>query len=150
MISQLFELSRQMIVQNDRPFRRYLMGKAPFASRCTMLTGQRGVGKTTCMIQHLADQYPDFQSSRRCLYLPVDHFVVAQRAIYDIATDFANGGGELLCLDEIHKSPTWSRDLKSIIDTFPSLSVVTSGSSMLQLHKGSHKLSGSRSSFQKP
>jgi predicted AAA+ superfamily ATPase len=141
MISQLFELSRQMVRQAHRPFRRYSMAQDSFASRCTMLTGQRGVGKTTCLVQHLVDQYPDYLSSRRCLYLPVDHFVVAQRAIYDIATDFANGGGELLCLDEVHKCPTWSRDLKSIIDTLPGLRVVASGSSMLQLHIGSHDLS---------
>ena len=106
-----------------------------------MLTGQRGVGKTTCLVQFMRDQYPDYLSSRRCLYLPVDHFIVAQSAIYDIATDFCNGGGELLCLDEVHKSPTWSRDLKSLIDTFPELKVVASGSSMLQLNKGSHDLS---------
>ncbi|MEI8284171.1 MAG: AAA family ATPase [bacterium] len=106
-----------------------------------MLIGQRGVGKTTCLVQHLVDQYPDYLSSRRCLYLPVDHFVVAQKAIYEIASDFANEGGDLLCLDEVHKSSTWSRDLKSIIDSFPSLRVVASGSSMLQLHKGSHDLS---------
>jgi predicted AAA+ superfamily ATPase len=141
MISQLFELSRQMVMQNHRPFRRYLMRHDPFSSPCTMLIGQRGVGKTTCLVQHLVDRYPDYLSSRRCLYLPVDHFVVAQKAIYEIATDFANEGGELLCLDEVHKSSTWSRDLKSIIDSFPSLRVVASGSSMLQLHKGSHDLS---------
>jgi len=141
MISRFFELGRQIVLQNHRPYRRYLMGQNPFPSRCTMLTGQRGVGKTTCLVQHLVDQYPDYLSSRRCLYLPVDHFVVAQSAIYDIATDFANGGGELLCLDEVHKCPTWSRDLKSIIDTLPGLRVVASGSSMLQLHKGSHDLS---------
>jgi predicted AAA+ superfamily ATPase len=141
MISQLFELSRQMVTQNHRPFRRYLMGQDPFASRCTLLTGQRGVGKTTCLVQHLVDRCPDFLTSKRCLYLPVDHFVVAQKPVFEIATDFVNGGGELLCLDEVHKSPTWSRDLKSILDTLPSLKVVASGSSMLQLHKGSHDLS---------
>jgi predicted AAA+ superfamily ATPase len=73
--------------------------------------------------------------------LPVDHFVVAQHAIYEIAMDFANGGGELLCLDEVHKNPNWSRDLKSIVDTLPKLRLVASGSSLLQLHKGSHDLS---------
>ncbi len=130
-----------MVRQNHRPFRRYLMGQDPFSSRCTLLTGQRGVGKTTCLVQHLVDRYPDYLTSARCLYLPVDHFVVAQKPVYEIATDFANGGGELLCLDEVHKSPTWSRDLKSILDTLPSLRVVASGSSMLQLHKGSHDLS---------
>jgi predicted AAA+ superfamily ATPase len=141
MISQLFELSRQVVRQTNRSFQRYLMGQDPFSSRCTMITGQRGVGKTTCLIQHLAASYPDYDSSRRCLYLPVDHFVVSQSALYDIAVEFANGGGELLCLDEIHKNPTWSRDLKSLVDTLSGIRIVASGSSMLQLHRGSHDLS---------
>jgi hypothetical protein len=34
--------------------------------------------------------YPDYDSSRRCLYLPVDHFVVSQSALYDIAVEFAS------------------------------------------------------------
>jgi predicted AAA+ superfamily ATPase len=117
------------------------MDQNPFGNRCTMITGQRGVGKTTCLVQHIVDCYPDYASSPRCLYLPADHFVVAQKPLYEIATEFCNGGGELLCLDEAHKNPNWSRDLKSIIDTLPSLRVVASGSSMLQLQKGSHDLS---------
>ena len=141
MKSEIFELSRQMVRQTHRPFRRYLMGRDPFGNRCTMITGQRGVGKTTCLVQHMVDSYPDYASSLKCLYLPADHFVVAQKPLYEIATDFCNGGGELLCLDEAHKNPNWSRDLKSIIDTLPSLRVVASGSSMLQLQKGSHDLS---------
>jgi predicted AAA+ superfamily ATPase len=138
---EIFELSRQMVRQTHRPFRRYLMGRDPFGNRCTMITGQRGVGKTTCLVQHMVDCYPDYASSLKCLYLPADHFVVAQKPLYEIVTDFCNGGGELLCLDEAHKNPNWSRDLKSIIDTLPSLRVVASGSSMLQLQKGSHDLS---------
>jgi predicted AAA+ superfamily ATPase len=106
-----------------------------------MITGQRGVGKTTCLVQHLVDAHPDHATSLRCLYLPVDHFIVAQKPLYEIATDFTERGGELLCLDEVHKNPAWSRDLKSIIDTFPSLRVIASGSSMLQLQRGSHDLS---------
>jgi len=47
----------------------------------------------------------------------------------------------LLCLDEIHKQGDWARSLKSISDTYPDLRVVASGSSMLQIHKGSHDLS---------
>jgi uncharacterized protein len=138
---EIFELSRLMVRQAHRPFRRYLMGRNPFGNRCTMITGQRGVGKTTCLVQHIVDCYPDYSYSLRCLYLPADHFVVAQQPLYEIATDFCNGGGELLCLDEAHKNLNWSRDLKSIIDSLPSLRVVASGSSMLQLQKGSHDLS---------
>jgi len=141
MIDHLFELSRQLVGRLDRPYRRYLMTPATFAGRGTLITGARGVGKTTCLVQHLVERYPDYESSRRCLYLPADHFVVAQMPLYDIAAEFAQTGGELLCLDEVHKAPYWSRDLKSILDTFPRLKVVASGSSMLQLRRGTHDLS---------
>lgn len=141
MIDHLFELSRQMVARSHRPYRRYLMERGIFSGRGTMITGARGVGKTTCLVQHLVDCYPDHASSRRCLYLPADHFVVAQTPLYEIADEFVQGGGELLCLDEVHKVPTWSRDLKSILDTFPRLKVAASGSSMLHLQRGTHDLS---------
>lgn len=141
MIDHLFELSRQMVARSHRPYRRYLMEGGIFSGRGTIVTGARGVGKTTCLVQHLVDGYPDYAHSRQCLYLPADHFVVAQMPLYEIAGEFAQTGGQLLCLDEVHKVPTWSRDLKSILDTFPQLRVAASGSSMLHLQHGTHDLS---------
>lgn len=141
MLDQLFELSRQMIQRLNRPYRRYLMYQKPFSTRCTILTGQRGVGKTTCLIQYLLEVNPDYQTSRASLYLPVDHFLIGSSSLYEIARDFYNQGGTLLCLDEVHKYSAWSRDLKSIVDTFPKLHIIASGSSMLHLHRGTHDLS---------
>ena len=97
------------------------MSHKPFTAVCTILTGQRGVGKTTCMVQHLLDTHPKYETSRTSLYLPADHFLVGRTSLYEIARDFVQQGGKLLCLDAVHKCPTWSRGLKSIIDTFPQL-----------------------------
>lgn len=141
MFDDLFELSRHMIRMRVRPYRRQVSRHRAIQSRCSILVGQRGVGKTTAIVQHLVDAFPDFEVSRACLYVPADHFVVAQTPLYEVARDFANGGGKLLCLDEIHKQADWAKSLKSILDTFPDLRIVASGSSMLQLHKGSHDLS---------
>ena len=140
-LDQLFPLSRQMVQRLNQPYRRYVMEQQPFSARCTILTGQRGVGKTTCLIQHLLEIDSDYETSRSSLYLPVDHFLVGRSSLYEIASDFSNQGGKLLCLDEVHKYLSWSRDLKSIIDTFPQLKIVASGSSMLHLHRGTHDLS---------
>ncbi|PIU94853.1 MAG: 3-dehydroquinate dehydratase [Armatimonadetes bacterium CG_4_10_14_3_um_filter_66_18] len=141
MLDNMFELSRRLVRVLDRPYRRYFIRTVALKARCSILVGQRGVGKTTTLVQHLVGGYPDHPSSRECLYLPVDHFAVAQAPLYEIAHDFAQQGGKLLCLDEIHKYPSWSRDLKSIHDTFPELQVVASGSSMLRIHEGTHDLS---------
>lgn len=141
MMDELLELSRHLIRLLVRPYRRRFHETEPFRSRGSILAGQRGVGKTTVVVQHLVATYPDYPTSRACLYLPADHFMVAQTPLYEIARAFADYGGKLLCIDEIHKQPDWARSLKSILDTFPELTVVASGSSLLQLHRGSHDLS---------
>ena len=128
MLSELFELSRHLIRILNRSYRRRFLQTSPLKSRCSIIVGQRGVGKTTCVVQHLVESYPDYAISRACLYLPADHFIVAQMPLYEIARDFVNQGGKLLCLDEIHKQPDWARSLKSMYDTFPDMRVVASGS----------------------
>ena len=141
MLNPLFELSRQMVARLSRPYRRVLPADRPFHGRCNVVTGQRGVGKTTRMVQYLQEKHPDYEDSRRCLYLPADHFLASSHPLYTVAEAFVNQGGRLLCVDEIHKADSWSRDLKSILDTFPPLEVAVTGSSLLHIEHGSHDLS---------
>ena len=141
MLDDLFELSRHLIRLLNRPYRRYFIRTVDLKGRCSIVVGKRGVGKTTTLIQHLLGADPNIETSRETLYVPVDHFTVRRMPIYEIARDFTNQGGKRLYLDEIHKYPAWSRDLKSISDTFPELTVVASGSSMMKIRKGSHDLS---------
>lgn len=42
-------------------------------------------------------------------------------------------GGRHLFLDEVHKYPTWSKEVKEIIDLYPDMKVTFSGSSLLQI-----------------
>lgn len=135
----LFELSRQLLRQLNRPVSREV-GNWPSVKRL-LVTGQRGVGKSTWIAQQIIREFPEFEQSKKCLYLPIDHFRVSGLSIYEIAEEFSLRGGELLCLDEIHRASHWSRELKSIADTFPDLRVLASGSSLLQLQRGSHDIS---------
>jgi len=141
MLDELFELSRHLIRLRNRPYRRYFLRDTQLKTRCSLIAGARGVGKTTAMIQHLVETEPQWPSSTRALYLPADHFALGGTPLYEIARDFCTRGGTLLCIDEIHKCPNWSRDLKSMTDTFPELRIVASGSSMMQIRKGTHDLS---------
>lgn len=135
----LFELSRQLVRQLLRQYRRPLNDS--LSGRCHLLTGARGVGKSTWSAQYLAEKYPDYLSSTDCLYLPADHFLFTGRSLYELAEVFVRRGGRLLCLDEVHRAEHWSRDLKSLADTFPDLEILATGSSLLHLQKGSHDLS---------
>lgn len=138
---ELFQLSQELIELNHRPFRRYFIQHTKLEHRLSIIIGQRGIGKTTTLIQYLLDYAKGDQCSRKILYVPIDHFVAQGLTLFEIAESFFQMGGECIALDEIHQYPGWSGELKSIYDSFPKLKVVASGSSALEIHQGSHDLS---------
>jgi uncharacterized protein len=141
MIEDLFRLSQNFIRINNREYIRYLLRKFPLKNRFSIVVGQRGVGKTTAIIQHILSSYKNDIFTNSALYIQADHFLVGSHSLYEIAEQFYNLGGEMICFDEIHKYPAWSTELKSIYDTFPKLAIVASGSSALEIYKGSRDLS---------
>ncbi len=140
MLDDLFTLSRQFLAGFNRPYRRYFLHKYALENRFSILIGPRGVGKTTALIQYLSSRYTDLYT-QKALYVPVDHFTVGQSSLYDIAETFYNLGGECIYFDEIHKYTNWSGELKSLFDSFSKLQILASGSSAMQIQRGSHDLS---------
>ena len=141
MIEELFRLSQNFIRINNREYVRYFLRTYPLKNRFSIVVGQRGVGKTTAIIQHILSSYKNDIFTNSALYIQADHFLVGGHSLYEIAEQFYNLGGEMICFDEIHKYPNWSTELKSIYDTFPKLTIVASGSSALEIYKGSRDLS---------
>lgn len=141
MLEELRELSHDFLVIKNAEYRRYMIKTTRFSSRLSLLMGQRGVGKTTTLIQKLLDYVNGDRLDPRILYVQADHFQVGSRSLYEIAKSFQLENGEFLALDEIHKYPNWSIELKSIYDTFPHLKLLCSGSSALEIQRGSHDLS---------
>lgn len=141
MLDDLIALSQTFLRIRNREFKRYFLRDHSLTNRFSIIVGQRGIGKTTAMVQHMLQSYGGDKFSRKALYIQADHFLVARSSIYEIAAEFYSLGGELICLDEIHKYPDWSMELKSIYDTFPNLKMLASGSSALEITKGSHDLS---------
>ncbi len=149
-MEEILQLSRYFVRILKRDFRRTCLEKSLMAGRLTIITGQRGVGKTVFLVQHLLDFCENDQTADQALYLPVDHFSFAGKSLFETARHFYQLGCRLLCVDEIHKYPAWSKELKSIYDTFPGLQVVASGSSALKIRKGSHDLSRRAGVFSLP
>jgi len=139
-IEQLYLLSQKLIHLFDREFKRYFIQNNTLDSQLTLILGPRGVGKTTTLVQRLKMHSADIFSNK-ILYVQADHVSVQSLSLYDIAESFEANGGELLCIDEIHKAKDWSRELKSIYDTFPRLKVIVSGSSAIELSQGAFDLS---------
>lgn len=136
MLDELFRKSHLFVKNNNLEYQRYFIEKEKLEHRLSIILGARGVGKTTTIAQYMSQFNND-----KALYVSLDDISNSTQSIYEIAEAFELQGGELLCLDEIHKYENWSQELKSIYDTFPRLKVIASGSSALQIHKGSHDLS---------
>ncbi len=141
MIEDFFRLSQNFIKINNRDYKRYFLKSNPLNNRFSFIVGQRGIGKTTAMTQHILSFYNADIFTSKAIYIQADHFLVGSHSLYEIAEQFYNLGGELICFDEIHKYPNWSMELKSINDTFPKLKIIASGSSALEIYRGSHDLS---------
>lgn len=101
------------------------------------LVGPRGVGKSTLVKQRIL-QAPD---SSKYLYVSADLVWFADNTLIDLADEWSKEGGTYLVIDEIHRYPRWSQELKQIYDTLPALNVVFTGSSVLDIHKGIADLS---------
>src|SRR4030065_765708 len=140
MIEDLFRLSQSFLTIYNRKYIRYFIKTHPLQNRFSIVVGQRGVGKTTAIIQHILSSYKNDIFTNSALYIQADLFLVGSHSLYEIAEQFYNLGGEMICFDEIHKYPNWSTELKSIYDTFPKLTTVASGSSALEIYKGSRDL----------
>jgi uncharacterized protein len=75
------------------------------------------------------------------LYLSLDDILFTSLGLTEIADSFYKGGGELLLLDEVHKYPGWSREIKTIYDRYSKLRIIVTCSSALMLSKGEADLS---------
>ena len=127
----LFFDEQQRLLNNIHlKHKRYLYADMLWDERSLLITGQRGVGKTTLMLQHLKVQYA---KSPKALYISVDNPYFKNISLYEFAIEFEKYGGEALYIDEIHKYDKWSTHIKSIYDS-TKLKLVISGSSMIQIH----------------
>jgi len=117
---------------------RFLKEKIHWNHRLIGIIGGRGTGKTTLLLQHLAEQDQDDQ---RHLYVSADHIQVQATGLYEIAASFFRLGGKTILIDEIHKYATWQQEVKNLYDAFPSARIRFSGSSLIALQKGKADLS---------
>ncbi len=135
---EILLLEFQSIMANiSMDIQRYLIQQIDLKNRLIAVKGARGSGKTTLLLQIAKLHLPQ----KSTLYVNLDHIYFYDHKLYDLAKQFALFGGTHLLLDEVHKYPNWSREIKLIYDNFPELNVIFTSSSMLEIYKSESDLS---------
>ncbi|WP_134090851.1 ATP-binding protein [Olivibacter sp. XZL3] len=136
-MEKLLEYFHKLLQAIDTSFLRYTYAEINWESRMIGLTGPRGVGKTTLILQYIKKNL----NPAEALYVTAEDFYFADHKLIDLADVFVKQGGKHLFIDEIHKYKNWSKELKLIYDYYAELQVVFTGSSVLDINKGASDLS---------
>lgn len=139
-MEKLYETFRLKLEETPTDYVRYLHDEIAWDDRLVAITGARGVGKSTLVLQHIK-QYDDIDTS---LYASADNLWFSNHSIVELAETFYKNGGKTLYIDEIHKYKNWSTEIKNVYDTYTKLKVVYTGSSILDLQQGGADLSRRR------
>ncbi len=130
-MEQLFEKFSKKIAATQTRFVRSIIGEINWNARLIGVKGARGVGKTTLLLQYIKlNLASEIQST---LYVSLDNIWFSEHKLIDLVDGFVKRGGKYLFLDEVHKYPQWSIEIKNIFDDYPELKVVFTGSSLLEI-----------------
>lgn len=134
-MEKLIEKSNRKVQRVTDSFKRYLYSKIDWTQRLIVILGYRGVGKTTLLLQYLAQQ------SQKGIYISLDDLYFESHRLYESVHELYLQEYRLFVLDEVHQYAFWSKDLKQLYDDFDDIQIVATGSSILDIQKGSADLS---------
>ncbi len=127
----LFKKHRLLISQVSMDIVRDMTNRISWEKQLVAIKGSRGVGKTTMIRQYIKAHYG--VQPGEALYCVCDSIYFTTHSLLELAERFHLIGGKHLFLDEVHKYPTWSKELKEINDLYPDMKITFSGSSLIQI-----------------
>ncbi len=137
-MENLFIKSNLIVQQQALEIERSLFIKIDWNNRLISIMGARGTGKTTLMLQRIKKMYG---LSKEALYITLDDIYFTNNLLTDFAQEFSQNGGKILFIDEVHKYPNWAKEIKNIYDFFKDLSIVFTGSSIIDISRQNADLS---------
>lgn len=130
-MESLFRKHKMLISQVSTDIVREMMNTIKWEKQLVAIRGSRGVGKTTLIRQYIKKKYG--LSAGEALYCVMDSMYFSNHTLLDLAERFHMMGGKHLFLDEVHRYPTWSREIKEVIDLYPDMKITFTGSSLIQI-----------------
>ena len=137
-MENLFIKSNLIVQQQALEIERTLVKKIDWNNRLISIMGARGTGKTTLMLQRIKKMYG---LSKEALYITLDDIYFTNNLLTDFAQEFSQNGGKILFIDEVHKYPNWAKEIKNIYDFYIDLSIVFTGSSIIDISRQNADLS---------
>lgn len=138
-MEKLFERHDIYLSRVSMGYIRDIMYRINWESRLVVIKGPKGVGKSTLMLQYIKQHFE--ADDRHVLYCSADTNYFTTHTLTEVADAFVKRGGRWLFIDEIHKYPRWSNEIKEIYDLYGNLHIVLSGSSLIQMNDGQADLS---------
>mgnify|MGYP000987241608 CR=1 FL=1 len=130
-MESFFRTHKYLVEHLGPSIERTLMRQINWNHRLIGIKGTRGVGKTNFILQYARNEFD--VNKRDCLYINLNHFYFTVRSIFSFAKEFAENGGKTLLLDQIHKYPNWSKELKQCYNELPELKIIFTGSTVIDL-----------------
>lgn len=128
----LFEKFHKKLAATSTDFTRSVMDEIAWnEARLIGIKGARGVGKTTLLFQYIKLHLS--KKIEEVLYISLDNLYFNNNNLLAIIDQFVKRGGNYLFIDEVHRYPNWSQELKNAYDDYPELRIVFTGSSMLEI-----------------
>lgn len=126
----LITVYHRKLTETSLSFKRSLYFSINWDVRMLGIKGEKGVGKTTLVLQHIKET---FDNPDEALYVSMDNLWFKTHSIMDLVDYLYSKGVYYLFMDEIHKCPDWTSVLKNLYDNYPRLNIVYTGSSMLRI-----------------
>jgi hypothetical protein len=137
-MNEIITQSAALLRQKQPDFKRFLFDEIHWSSRLIGIKGARGTGKTTLLLQWLKSLK---KTNQQAAYFSLDDVYFTKYSLKETLVEFHSKGGEVVVLDEVHKYPNWSQEIKNMHDFYADLQIVFTGSSIIDLSKQEGDLS---------
>lgn len=137
-LDMLYAMYYRKLAKTSVDYTRYLYEKINWKARLIGIKGARGVGKTTLLLQRIKLTFTDVNEA---FYVSLDDLWFKTHTLMELVEYLYTHGVTWLFLDEVHRYPDWTQNLKNIYDSYPDMMLVYTGSSMLEIDHSKADLS---------
>ena len=113
MLEQIQQYSIMSLKNLKITHKRYFFGEVDFDNKLIGIIGDRGIGKTTFLLQYLKGLDMPLEQK---LYVSAEFLLLGSMDLFELASEFEKIGGKVLVVDEIHQVPDFEKHLKLMYD----------------------------------